>query len=329
MRIGFTYDLKDDYLSAGFSALEAAEFDSPITIDAISEAISECGHEVVRIGNHRALAAALLRGECWDMVFNICEGLYGSARESLVPALLDAYRIPYFFSTPLVHAITLNKAITKRLLRDLGAAVTDFSVARSPEDITEPAEYPLFVKAVAEGTGKGITPDSIVKNRAELAAKVKELTERFRQSVIIEPFLSGREVTAGVIGSGSDAFCLGVMNIEITEKGDSPIHSYYNKANCADCVKYTQAVGKFAEECAELALAAHRALDIRDASRVDIRCDSSGTPFIMEINSLPGLMPGHSDLIILGELAGYSYRQIIRLILQSGIRRKDANCHML
>jgi D-alanine-D-alanine ligase len=329
MRIGFTYDLKEEYLAEGFSEEEAAEFDSCVTIDAVAKAIEGCGHEVRRIGNHRALAASLLKGDRWDMLFNICEGVSGSARESLVPALLDAYNIPYFFSSPLVHAITLNKGVAKRLLRDLGVAVTPFSIAVSPDGITEPAGYPLFVKAVAEGTGKGVTPDSIVKNRAELSERVKELTEQFRQPVIIEPYLPGREVTVGIIGTGREAFAIGVMNIEITENGDSPIHSYYNKANCGSCAEYTLAEGEFAENCANLALAAHRLLGVYDASRVDIRCDGGGTPFVMEVNSLPGLMPRHSDLIILGELAGYSHSRIVELILESGIRRKNANSHML
>jgi D-alanine-D-alanine ligase len=329
MRIGFTYDLKDDYLAEGFSEEAVSEFDSLITIDAVADAIAGSGHETDRIGNYRVLMSRLLKGERWDLVFNICEGAFGSARESLVPALLDAYNIPYAFSSPLVHAVTLNKAITKHLLRDFGLPSTDFSVASSEADITEPADYPLFVKAVAEGTGKGITPGSIVNNRAELTERVKEITERFRQPAIIEPYLSGREVTVGVIGTGADAFVLGVMNIEITEKGDSPIHSYYNKINCDSCARYSLAEGAFADRCADIALEAHRRLDIHDASRADIRCDGSGAPFIMEINSLPGLMPSHSDLIILGELAGYPHRRIVELILESALRRKNANSHML
>ncbi|MDR2400038.1 MAG: D-alanine--D-alanine ligase [Deferribacteraceae bacterium] len=329
MRIGFTYDLKDDYLAEGLSEEAAAEFDSLITVNSIADAIRGIGHELCRIGNHRALMHALLNGGRWDIVFNICEGVHGSARESLVPALLDAYDIPYIFSSPLVHAITLNKGITKHILRDSGISVTPFSVAASACEIAEPAEYPLFVKTAAEGTGKGITPSSLVNNRAELTARVKELITHFQQPVIIEPYLGGREVTVGIIGTGSDAFCIGVMDIEITEKGDSPFHSYYNKINCASCARYTLAQGEFAEECALLALSAHRLLGICDASRIDIRCDNCGTPYIMEINSLPGLMPQHSDLIILGELAGYSHRRIVELILESGIRRSNANSHML
>ncbi|MDR2105202.1 MAG: D-alanine--D-alanine ligase [Deferribacteraceae bacterium] len=329
MRIGFTYDLKDDYLAAGFSEEEAAEFDSALTIDAVSDAITACGHELIRIGGHIPLMQALLKGERWDMVFNICEGVSGSARESLVPALLDAFNIPYFFSSPALHAITLNKAVTKHILRDFSISTTDFCLADSTQGIAEPADYPLFVKPAAEGTGRGVTPNSIVKNREELIKEVDYLIRCYRAPVIIEPYLSGREATVGILGSGEEAFPIGVLEIEITQRGDSPIHSYYNKANCESCVRYTLAEGEFATECAQLALTAHRLLGIDDASRVDIRADKFGRAYIMEINSLPGLMPRHSDLIILGELAGYSHRRIVELILESGIRRKDANSALL
>src|SRR4026209_1696369 len=89
MRIGMTYDLRPDYLAAGYSELETAEFDRPETIDAIESALVELGHETDRIGNVRRLVERLAAGDRWDLVFNICEGMSGRAREAVVPALLD------------------------------------------------------------------------------------------------------------------------------------------------------------------------------------------------------------------------------------------------
>ena len=135
MHIALTYDLKNDYLSEGYSAEEAAEFDSVETINAIAEVLESLGHKVERVGHVRALMAALLAGKKWDLVFNIAEGLHGYGREALIPALLDQYQIPYTFSDPLVLTAALHKAATKQLIRAAGIATPDFALVSVPEDI--------------------------------------------------------------------------------------------------------------------------------------------------------------------------------------------------
>ena len=120
MKIGITYDLRSEYLAMGFSDDETAEFDRDDTIAAIENTLQALGHETERIGHIKQLAAALVAGKRWELVFNIAEGMYGIGREAQVPALLDAYAIPYTFSDPLVMSLTLDKAMTKRVLRDAG-----------------------------------------------------------------------------------------------------------------------------------------------------------------------------------------------------------------
>ena len=322
MRIGFTYDLKDDYQH--YALEETAEFDSRFAVDSLAKALADMGHDVDRVGNVFALVARLAQGDRWDMVFNICEGLYGTGRESLVPALLDAYRIPYVFSDPLVHALTLHKGVCKQVFLGAGLPTAPFMIIAQPpvsEPLFFPSPYPLFVKAVAEGTRKSISASSKVHNEKELADQAAELIRKFRQPVIVEPFLPGREVTVGILGTGEAAFCLGVMEIAFTGKADSDCHSYYNKEHFEEATVYTQGTDSYAQRCASLALASHRALNIRDASRVDIRADSDGNPQIMEINSLPGLTPKRSDLILLGEMAGWSHQRIVEAIMESASRR--------
>src|ERR1035437_3763842 len=106
MIVGITYDLRSDYLKEGFTEEETAEFDKESTIDAIENALTNLGCQVVRIGHVRHLIHKLTRGDRWDMVFNISEGMFGIGREAQVPAILDTYRIPYTFSDPLVLALT-------------------------------------------------------------------------------------------------------------------------------------------------------------------------------------------------------------------------------
>ena len=134
MRIGVTYDLRSDYLAMGYSEEETAEFDSEDTIAAICDALTALGLEASRIGNVKKLTERLARGERWDAVFNFCEGLRGLSREAQVPALLDAYEIPYVFSDPLTMALTLDKAMTKRIVRDSGVPTPDFAVIEKIAD---------------------------------------------------------------------------------------------------------------------------------------------------------------------------------------------------
>ena len=169
MHFGLTYDLRRDYLAEGFSPEATAEFDADETVDALAAAIAACGHTVTRIGHGRALAQRLVAGARWDIVFTIAEGMYGRAREAQVPALLELYNIPYVGSDPLVCAATLDKAIAKTLVRAAGVRTPPFAVVRSTADIARvQLQFPLFVKPVAEGTGKGISRVSRVTDAAQL-----------------------------------------------------------------------------------------------------------------------------------------------------------------
>ena len=206
MLIGLTYDLRQDYLSMGFSEDETAEFDRIDTIEAIENVLNEIGHQTERIGNIWSVTKALSLGKRWDLVFNIAEGLYGIGREAQVPALLDAYKIPYTFSDPLVLALTLHKGMTKRVLRDLGIPTPDFAEVNSVRDIRNiNLPYPLFAKPIAEGTGKGITAASRIENRKQLETVCRQLLNDYQQPVLVETFLPGREFTVGIVGTGENA----------------------------------------------------------------------------------------------------------------------------
>ena len=210
MRIGVTYDLRADYLAMGMSEEESAEFDAEITIASICAALEGLGHEPVRIGHIKTLTQRLAAGERWDAVFNICEGLKGYAREAQVPALLEAYDIPALFSDPLTLALTLDKGWTKRIVAVAGVPTAAFAIIEKPADIAAIAlPFPLFLKPVSEGSGKGVSERSRVKDQTELRGVALDLLVRFRQPVIVETYLSGREFTVGITGTGEDAAVLG------------------------------------------------------------------------------------------------------------------------
>jgi D-alanine-D-alanine ligase len=322
VKIGITCDLRDDYLAEGYTEEETAEFDHPMTIAAIDDALQSLGYETARIGHIRALARRLIAGERWDLVFNIAEGLRGFGREAQVPALLDAWDIPYTFSDPLVLSLTLHKGMAKHVIRDLGIPTPDFAVVETPEEVAAvKLPFPLFAKPVAEGTGKGVTAASKIADRMELVRVCRELLTTFRQPVLVETFLPGREFTVGIIGTGAEAISAGVMEVRLTSKAEKEVYSYTNKEDWHGRIEYILAADAMARAAEKTALDAWRGIGCRDGGRIDLRADAAGIPHFMEVNPLAGLRPDHSDLPILCELAGMSYRELIAGIMRSVLKR--------
>jgi len=326
IRVGITYDLRDTWLAEGYSELETAEFDLVDTIDSIEGTLYALGYAPERIGNIRQLAARLVDGERWDIVFNICEGMHGLGREAQVPALLDAYRIPYVFSDPLVCALTLHKGMTKDVVRAAGVATPDFYVVNDVDDIGRvDLEYPLFAKPIAEGTSKGVTRASLIETRQQLERVCKSLLRKYRQPVLVERYLPGREFTVGIVGSGRKARALATLEIVLLPGAEEDVYSYHNKENCEQLVHYRLlATGALRDDVEALALRAWRALGCRDGGRVDVRLDENGVPGFLEVNPLAGMHPEHSDLPIMATLTGISYKQLINRIMRSALARCPA-----
>jgi D-alanine-D-alanine ligase len=322
MKIGFCYDLRDDYLKMGYSLEETAEFDQIGTIQAIHDELAKQGFEVDRIGHIKELTSRLAKGERWPLVFNICEGLQGTGREAQVPALLDAFNIPYVFSGPLVMAITLDKAIAKLVVKNAGLKTPDHVVVYSEKDIDlVNLPFPLFAKPLAEGTGKGINANSVINNHTELRNTCLFLLKEFKQAVLVEEFLSGREFTAGITGTGESARCIGVMEVILKDNAEREVYSYTNKEECEERVIYAPAPPIDAEICARLALQSWNAIKCEDGGRVDIRYDSKGEANFLELNPLAGLHPHHSDLPILAKINNISYSELMREIMESALKK--------
>ncbi len=322
MRIGVTYDLRADYLAMGYGEEETAEFDSQVTIEAICEALSALGWQVTRIGNVKRLVEALAEGKRWDAVFNFCEGLKGVAREAQVPALLDAYGIPYVFSDALTLALTLDKSMAKRVVRDCGVPTPDFALIERIADVRKVnLPFPVFLKPVAEGSGKGVNARSKVENAAALKRVAADLLARFRQPVLVETFLPGREFTVGILGTGEEARVLGVSEIVPRKNWIGDGYGYENKEYWHDKVAIIAADPASAKAAGEIALAAWRALRCRDGGRVDIRNDADGNPNFMEANPVAGLRPEYSDMCFIATREGLSYRDLIGEIMASFLKR--------
>jgi D-alanine-D-alanine ligase len=321
MHIGLTYDLRSEYLAEGYSEEETAEFDQLGTIDAIDGALLELGHETDRIGHARNLVARLSRGDRWDLVFNICEGLRGRGREAQVPAILEVYDIPYTFADAAILCVCLDKALTKTVVRAAGLPTPDWLVVYDAADAGRcDLQYPLIAKPLAEGTGKGIDAASKTTDSTELRQACRRLLARYKQPVLVERFLPGREFTVGLVGTDDRAEAVGTLEIVLQAGAEANVYSYLNKEHCENLVAFPLVRAADDGQVAQaetIALAAWRAIGGRDAGRIDLRCDEGGTPQIMEINPLAGLHPTHSDLPMLWTALGREYVELIERIVES------------
>ena len=326
MKVGITYDLKDEYVPQPDDPPDAAtELDTEETIAALETAIRANGHRPVRIGNARQLLALHQDGDLEvDLVFNISEGIDGRSREAQVPAILELLGIPYTGSDALTMAVSLDKGMSKKVFRSERVPTPDWFVARSTAEVDEwDVEFPVFVKPVHEGTAKGVTTQSLARDMRSLRRQVSRITRSYRQPALVEEYLPGREFTTGIIGNGN-AQVLGTMEVIIADPVEDHIYTGASKAEFEAKVVYKpgrEIEAPLRRKVETVALAAHRALECRDFSRVDIRCDAQGRPCCLEVNPLAGLNPRTSDLAFIAKFEGLTYEELIERILAEAIGR--------
>lgn len=319
MKIGLTFDLRSWYIDRGYSMDDTAEFDKQETVDALDESLRKMGYETEQVGNSFQVIEALAAGKQWDLVFNIAEGLYGDGRESVIPAILDQYRIPYVFSGPVIMGLSLNKHLTKLIVKTAGVPVSPGILIADIQDINKcTLEYPLFVKPVSEGTGKGITEKSLVHSFDELKNMVEWILSKFNQPALVEEYLPGREFTVGIVGSGDMAEAIGGMEVMCA---DNLPYSVEVKENYQQYCQYKPLDTDIAGECKKVALDAWKAIGAVDAGRVDLKADKNGRICFIEANPLAGLNPIHSDLPILARMYGIEYQKLMEMIMKSAIKR--------
>jgi len=334
-----------------------ADLDSTSTVEALVAAIQAGGHQAVfREGN--ADLYDQLRADRPDICFNICEGHFGDGREAQVPALLEMLRLPYTGSRVLSLALALDKPMTKRVLmwHDLPTpAFQTFESAEEPLD--DDMLFPLFVKPAREGTGMGISVKSIVRTEPELREQLNAIINRYQQTALVERFIAGREVTVGLVGNISGVAArrlptrfynqsrrdyseaglaalkaggitfLPPMEVDLTPYLETDgVYSNRLKTDLADVVGYLCPApldGPQVRELNWLTAAVFRVIGCNDVCRVDFRLDENDDfkPYVLEINPLPGLAPGISDLVIEANAVGISHTELVNLILETAILR--------
>jgi D-alanine-D-alanine ligase len=317
---------------------EFAEWDSPTTIAAVEAALSRLG-KVVRLEAKEDFPERLRQANP-DIVFNIAEGFHGVNRESHVPAICEFYGIPYSGSDPFTLTLCLDKARTKETLTFHGIPTPRFAVVEKVEGlgaVTEQLAFPLFVKPLHEGSSKGITDANLCFDRGHLSRQTAFLLENYRQPVLVEEYLPGKEFTCAVVGNGDEAVVLPIvgMNFETLPKGALPIYSFDAKfvwdrpENPLDIFQCPARITRELQASIErVTLDAFRVLGCRDWARIDVRLDASGKPNVLEVNPLPGILPDPADNSCLpkaARAAGIGYEELIQNCLKYAAARQGVD----
>jgi D-alanine-D-alanine ligase len=323
------------------------DLDSEKTIDALLNAIRSGGHQSEFLEGDITLFDTIRKYKP-DICFNICEGHFGDAREAQVPAILEMLRIPYTGSKVLTLALALDKPLTKRVLSYHDLPTPTFqSFERVNEPLDADMEFPLFVKPSREGTGMGVTRSSIVHNDSELRDQVDHCLKRYKQPALVERYIEGREVTVGVVGNLEGPVARRLpeddtaprvqaglrffppMEVNLQPFGESDIvYSNRLKVDLADQLDYLCPApldDEMVDELNWLTAAVFRVTGALDVSRVDFRLDINDNlkPYILEINTLPGLAPGYSDLVIEAAAEGVDHTFLVNMILNTALKRYE------
>ena len=323
LRIGFSYNVKRVDTKGGDDT--EAEYDAPETINAIRDALESYGHVVVPVEATAELPRQLMDSPV-DLVFNIAEGVSGRNREAAVPALCELMGIPYTGSDAATLSIALDKALSKRVLRQHGIATPEFQVMETGRERLSPKmKFPLIVKPNQEGSSKGVSAHaSVVDDEESLRAVVRELVDKYRQPALIEYYIAGREFTVGLLGDKRPRV-LPPMEIIFLDKANArPVYDYQIKQEWEKHVYYQCPAKLTPAELRSMERIAREtfvALDCRDVARVDLRMDDTGEIYVLEVNPLPGLTPGYSDLCLIANAANIDYRSLIGEILAGGLKR--------
>lgn len=327
MKIALIGNTKNDIPDNNCPVDYYADFDSDTTFNAMAEALTLTGNKVIILAADGFLPG-MLDYEKPDFCFNMAEGLSGDSREAQVPALLELLGIPYTGSRVLANGLALNKAMVKRVWKSCGLPVGNFIEFITGEEFILNAEYPMFVKPNLGGTSMGVYSTSLIHNMAELRTVTRKLIQDYKQSVIVEEWLPGREFTVTVIRDLTGNYgVLPIVELDSSTAITPGINGYNAKEIPLGKSGETKHICpadiplELQVKISNLAIAAHCTIGCEDYSRVDLRMNKEGQPVLLEINPIPGLTDGLSDVCISAKTAGWTYDKLINQIFTLAVKR--------
>lgn len=335
MNLGFVFNVRKVKPSLREKqAIEEAEFDTPETIRGIAKALKKLGHKVFLIeANESAYFKIKKLRPKIDIVFNIAEGLWGADREAQIPAMLEMLRVPYIGSKPFTQALCLHKAKNKEILLHYGIPTPPFQLfITGKEKLNKNLKFPLIIKPNYEGSSKGIFQNSISQNKKDFKNKIQKALKVFKQPILAEELLNGREFTVALIGNNPIEVLPPVeLNFLSLPKNLYPIDSYEVKwiiDNPQSQIKTVICPAKIdkilLQRIKEVCLKTKEALEVLDWCRIDLRLNKNNIPNILEVNQIPGIIPDpkeNSRFPLAARAAGYTYEQMLEKIIKAACQR--------
>lgn len=291
------------------------------TIRRLADALRKGGHNVTALEGDKDLIPRLeefmprvVKGERPGMVFNVSYGIQGQARYTHVPSILEMIGVPYVASGPLAHSLSLDKVVTKMILRQHGLPTPDFAVLETPDAAIPKLTYPLIVKPKNEAVSFGL---KIVHDEAELREGAAVIFDHFKQPVLVEQYIEGREVNVGILGNNPpEAFPPVELNFP---EGGPRIYTYEDKTSRSERTITHTCPAPIGEELTrhaqEIAVKAFTALGCADCARVDMRLGNDGKLYILETNSLPSLGE-HGSYLIGADHVGLDFTAFVNRLVE-------------
>jgi D-alanine-D-alanine ligase len=301
----------------------------------IFEALEKLGHEPFYQVLDGTIPSVNALSKCGaDLIFNLTESFAGDdTKEMQIAAYLDLLDIPYTGAGPHASFLAQDKAIAKKMFAFHGIRTPYFATSyRGRIDHAHNIEFPLIIKPSSEDGSIGINQDAVVTSVKELMERVQYIQEEFDTPALIEEYIEGREIYGAVLGSYEYAQALPLVEIDFSKlpKGTPRIASYDVKfEKDTEVYKLTKSalVEDLDEETthklSETALAAYRAVKLRDYGRIDMRLAANGEVYVIEANPNPWLASGQ-EFAMAAKASGRSYVQLIGEIVDMALRRHRA-----
>ncbi len=297
------------------------------TPEALFHALKEGGYESDIVNFE--ISMLVNEKEKWKdaLFFNTVVGKMGAKTQAIVAAVLQSLGYDFVGSSSKTHFLCLDKSITKAILKEYGIPTPRFDVFDGSRYLLQTEfDVPVFIKPSSEGSGIGINENSLIMKKDLISSRVQKLYERFHQKILVEEHLPGREFTVGIIGNAPHLTVLPILEIDLSDLPEG-VEKYYServKEDYADETRYFCPANlpfQLYEEIRDITYRTFEVLECRDFARIDFRLDSQNKPYVIEVNSLPGLDPINSDLPKMAKAMNSDYKDLVIKITQVALSR--------
>jgi D-alanine-D-alanine ligase len=298
----------------------------------IFEALQKLGHEPFYHVLDGRLPSLHAVGKCGaDLVFNLTEAFGGDdTKEMNVAAYLDLLEMPYTGGGPHAHFLAQDKSTAKKMFGFHGIKTPFFATSyRGTIEHAHDISFPLIVKPLLEDGSIGIDAGAVVESIKELMERVQYIQDEFDSPALIEEYIEGREIYAGVLGSYEHTEVLPLVELDLSRlpEGTPKIASWDVKfEKNTEAYKLTSSHlaedldEKTVERLQKTALAAYRAVKLRDYGRIDMRLSKKGEVYVLEANPNPWLS-SRQEFVMAAKASGRSYAQLIGEIVDLAMAR--------